>query len=72
MIAILSDIHANLEALQAVLDDAMRHGAETVYSLGDVVGYGPSPLECIDRAMEFPVALLGNNDQGVLFDPEGF
>jgi len=72
MIAILSDIHGNLEALRAVLEDIRRHGAEAVYCLGDVVGYGPEPAACLDLALSFAVTLLGNHDQGALFDPEGF
>ncbi len=43
---ILSDIHSNLTALQAVLDDAAPF--DRVFCLGDVVGYGPDPNECID------------------------
>jgi diadenosine tetraphosphatase ApaH/serine/threonine PP2A family protein phosphatase len=72
VIAILSDVHANLEALRAVLDDAENQGAEALYSLGDVVGYGPNPRECIDLVMGFRVAILGNHDQAALFDPAGF
>lgn len=72
MLAILSDIHSNLEALQAVLADVEQQGAETVYCLGDVVGYGPNPLECIDLAMRFRVTVLGNHDHAALFDPTGF
>jgi predicted phosphodiesterase len=72
MIAILSDIHGNLEALHAVLADAERQGAQAVYCLGDVVGYGPNPRECLDLALGFRLTLLGNHDQGALFDPVGF
>jgi diadenosine tetraphosphatase ApaH/serine/threonine PP2A family protein phosphatase len=72
MIAILSDIHANLEALTAVLDDVVRQGAEAVYCLGDVVGYGPNPRECLDIARSFRLVILGNHDQAALFDPAGF
>src|ERR1700758_1294825 len=72
MIAILSDIHGNLEALRAVLEDIRRQGAEAIYCLGDVVGYGPEPCACVDLALGFKVTLLGNHDQGALFDPEGF
>ena len=43
MKAIISDIHANLEALQAVLEDIRQYSVEAVYCLGDVVGYGPNP-----------------------------
>ena len=45
MKAILSDIHSNLEALQAVLDDIAHFPVEDIYCLGDVIGYGPNPRE---------------------------
>jgi predicted phosphodiesterase len=48
MIAIISDIHGNLEALEAVLSDIHACGADDVYCLGDIVGHGPNPCECID------------------------
>ncbi|GIX03847.1 MAG: phosphoesterase [Planctomycetaceae bacterium] len=70
--AILSDIHANLEAFQAVLADIQQQGIKEVYCLGDIIGYGPNPCECIDLAMNCQVSLLGNHDQAALFDPEGF
>lgn len=70
--AIISDIHSNLEALTAVLDDVQQQGVSEVFCLGDVVGYGPNPRECIDLVMRCRVCLLGNHDQGALFDPEGF
>lgn len=73
MKAIISDIHGNLEALQAVLADIKGLGIDEIYCLGDVVGYGPNPRECVDLVMEScKVCLLGNHDQGALFDPEGF
>ncbi|HID23813.1 MAG TPA: metallophosphatase family protein, partial [Planctomycetaceae bacterium] len=72
MKAIISDIHANLEALEAVLQDIRTQGIEEVYCLGDIVGYGPNPCECVDLVMDCKVVLLGNHDQGALFDPEWF
>jgi diadenosine tetraphosphatase ApaH/serine/threonine PP2A family protein phosphatase len=72
MLAIISDVHANLEALRAVLDDARRQGADAVYCLGDVVGYGPNPCECVDLVMDCEVVIMGNHDQGAMFDPPGF
>ena len=73
MRAIISDIHGNLEALEAVLADIKDQEIETIYCLGDIVGYGPNPRECIDRVRETcHLTLLGNHDQGALFDPEGF
>jgi hypothetical protein len=70
--AIFSDAHANVEALQAVLADVGRERVAAVYNLGDTTGYGPNPIECLDLSMDLPVVLLGNNDQGILHDPEGF
>lgn len=70
--AILSDIHGNLEALTAVLADVDAQEVDTIYCLGDIIGYGPNPRECVDRAMSFDICVLGNHDQGALFDPEGF
>ncbi len=70
--AIISDIHANLEALQAILADIASQSVEEIYCLGDIVGYGPNPCECIDAAIGFTATVLGNHDQGALFDPEGF
>ena len=70
--AIISDIHGNIEALQAVLADIQQRGIDEIYCLGDVIGYGPNPRECIDLVMDTHMCLLGNHDQGALFDPEGF
>jgi len=70
--AILSDIHGNLEALEAVQADIASQGVDSVYCLGDIVGYGPNPRECIDRVMGYQMSILGNHDQGALYDPEGF
>jgi len=70
--AIISDIHSNLEAFQAVLKDIEKQKVDEIYCLGDVVGYGPNPRECVDLVMKCKVVLLGNHDQGAMFDPEGF
>ncbi len=71
--ALISDIHGNLEALEAVLDDIKTQKVEQIFCLGDIIGYGPNPRECIDRVMEHcTMTLVGNHDQGALFDPEGF
>ncbi len=72
MRAILSDVHGNIEALDAVLADVARLPVTSVFSLGDIVGYGPNPMECATRAMKFHVNVLGNHDHAVLFDPAGF
>ncbi len=71
--AIISDIHGNLEALEAVLADARAQGIAEIVCLGDMIGYGPNPRECIDRVMETcKVTLLGNHDHAVQSDREGF
>ena len=61
---LLSDIHANLEALDAVLNDASTHGGfDAIWCLGDTVGYGPDPGECIGRLRDFDLlAVAGNHD----------
>ncbi|AMV22262.1 metallophosphoesterase family protein [Planctomyces sp. SH-PL14] len=73
MRAIISDIHGNLEALEAVLADIRTLGIKEVFCLGDIIGYGPNPRECIDLVMQnCTVTILGNHDNAALFDPEGF
>ena len=54
-------------------DDIKAQGITEIFCLGDIIGYGPNPRECIDRVMETcKVTLLGNHDQGAMFDPDGF
>jgi len=73
MWAILSDIHGNLEALEAVLRDVEEHQPDRLLCLGDIVGYGPNPIECLDLVMkECEFAVMGNHDQAALFDPTGW
>jgi diadenosine tetraphosphatase ApaH/serine/threonine PP2A family protein phosphatase len=73
MKAILSDIHGNLEALQAVLDDAARQGATEIYCLGNVCSLGgPNPYECADLALAWSMVLLGNHDQAMFADPSRY
>jgi len=65
-IAVLSDIHGNLEALEAVLAEVDRSGVDLLYSLGDIVGYGPSPAACIEIVRRrAAVSLTGNHDAAV-------
>lgn len=62
---VVSDIHANQAALAAVLDDAGSF--DFVWCLGDLVGYGPNPNECIDRLRDLPhLSLAGNHDWAAL------
>ena len=62
-IAFIADVHANLPALEAVISDARTHGASHLLCLGDVVGYGPQPVETLKRIREIASGvLLGNHD----------
>ena len=71
--ALISDVHANLEALTAVLADIRSQEISEIFCLGDIVGYGPNPCECLDQVMKLAqVTILGNHDQATLFDPDGF
>jgi predicted phosphodiesterase len=65
-ILVLSDIHANITALETVLEEAGL--VDSVWCLGDIVGYGPDPNECVARVRGLPnlVCLLGNHDAAAL------
>jgi len=70
-IAVIGDIHANLPALRAVLDDATSIGAEAVYCVGDVVGRGPHPNEVVDELRRREITTIqGNWDEAVGMDRE--
>jgi diadenosine tetraphosphatase ApaH/serine/threonine PP2A family protein phosphatase len=62
--AILADIHANLEAFEAVREDIkQRGGVDEIWCLGDIVGYGPNPRECLELLRQEPhICLAGNHD----------
>jgi predicted phosphodiesterase len=62
-LAFISDIHANLEALQSVLADIDKNSVDEIYCLGDVVGYGANPNECVEIVSKrCKSVLLGNHD----------
>ena len=67
--AVFSDVHGNLPGLEAILADIERRGVPTTISLGDLVGYGPSPNEVaiLVRDRGIP-SLMGNYDQGIGFE----
>lgn len=74
-IALIADVHANLEALDACLQAAHQAGARHHVFLGDLVGYGPQPAEVVDRVRELvdagrAQALLGNHDEAAVMPPE--
>lgn len=65
--AVISDIHGNLEALQAVLADIRATGADAVYCLGDVVGYGADPRACLDLVRaQCALTVRGNHEEALL------
>ncbi|NMA43839.1 MAG: metallophosphoesterase family protein [Oligosphaeraceae bacterium] len=71
-IAFISDIHGNIEALDAILAKIEEVGCDKIYCLGDIVGYGPDPGECINRIQELEIeSVMGNHDEYVtlLMDP---
>jgi putative phosphoesterase len=73
IIAVISDIHSNLTALEAVIDRLPKH--DDLFCLGDIVGYGPQPNEVIARLAELrpSVTILGNHDYAVVSgDVQGF
>ncbi|MDF2713874.1 MAG: serine/threonine protein phosphatase [Paenibacillus sp.] len=70
-IAVISDIHANMPALKAVLDDIDRRGIRRIFCLGDLVGKGPHPSEALDTVRErCEVVLQGNWDHKLTLPPE--
>lgn len=72
-IAVISDVHGNLEALEAVLSRIDGLGAEAVYTLGDTVGYGPDPEACLRlTASRCRLRLMGNHEYAVVHSNLGF
>lgn len=66
-VAIVSDIHANLEALEATLGVIGERGVDEIICLGDIVGYGPDPDACVDLVRKHcHKILLGNHDEAVI------
>ena len=72
MHAIISDIHANIEALEVVKADMDAKGITEILCLGDIIGYGPNPREAIGIARAARFSLLGNHEEAVLFHAEDF
>lgn len=71
--AVISDIHSNLEALQVVMDHIDSQEVDRIICLGDILGYGPSPVECVEIIAErCEWSLMGNHDFGVVYEPTNF
>ena len=71
--ALISDIHGNFEALTAVLTKIGDLNVDEIICLGDIIGYGPDPVKCLDTVIaNCQMTILGNHDQAAIFDPEGF
>lgn len=72
-IALISDLHSNREALDAVFADIDQRDVEKIYCLGDVVGYGPEPEYCVDLVRErCQLCLMGNHDEALFRDASDF
>jgi len=66
-IAVISDIHSNLTALKTALDYIDKQAVDKIVCLGDVVGYGPRPNECVELVRrKCSICLMGNHDHAVL------
>ena len=66
---VLSDVHANLYALQAVLADVKQF--DQIIFLGDLANFGPHPGECVDLLREYsPICIMGNHDKKIAYKDE--
>ena len=73
MKAIISDVHSNIEAFKAVLEDIQALGIKEIICLGDMIGYGPNPRESIALTMKAcRQTILGNHEMAVMGDHEDF
>lgn len=70
--AIISDIHGNIDAFEAVLADIKNWPVSGIFCLGDIVGYGPEPAACVQRAMEVCVVSVIGNHEAMLFFADRF
>ena len=72
MLALISDIHGNIEALSAVYEDMQKFSVDEVACLGDVIGYGPNPREALEMTRDCRFHLMGNHEEGLLLAAEDF
>jgi diadenosine tetraphosphatase ApaH/serine/threonine PP2A family protein phosphatase len=72
-LAIISDIHGNFEALSEVMAEIRKRNIKNICCLGDVIGYGPNPRECLDTVIEnCQFTIMGNHDFAIFFEPYNF
>lgn len=77
-VAIIADVHGNLEALEAVLKDIRSKGIEKIINLGDLIDYGPDSIPCLEMSRDFDINLIGNHEGAILglcrpsFTPHGY
>ncbi len=74
-IALISDIHSNMAALNAVLKDIHEQHVDAIYCLGDVVGYGPQPVDAMATVLDVcdqGRVICGNHDHASIYEPIGF
>ena len=62
-IAIFSDIHGNLQALKSIIEDIDKENFDEVICLGDIVGVGPNPKECLDLIMDSKIKMVKGNHE---------
>ena len=71
--ALISDVHGNIDALHRVLESIDNASVDSIICLGDILGYGPNPIECVDLISEkCEWSLLGNHDYAALYEPTNF
>jgi diadenosine tetraphosphatase ApaH/serine/threonine PP2A family protein phosphatase len=70
--AIISDLHANIEALSVVMEHIASQGVTDLVCLGDVIGYGPNPREALQMTRDARFCLMGNHEEAVMFYGEDF
>ena len=67
LVAIVSDVHGNIDALEAVLDDMASYPVEKIFCLGDIVGYGPEPADCVQSMMDISDLTVTGNHEAMFF-----
>ena len=72
MQAIISDLHSNIAAVSAVLEDIRSKGITEIVCLGDIIGYGPDPEDVVDLAQGWKMCLQGNHEEALLTDANNF